>query len=347
MMLTDYATYPERPKTQGKKKKKKEDEPVKDGERSKATTFFNGLAVKNELLKATVLLHTGVAFASGVILGVDDTKAYILTAKHNLFILAGQLTPIDKTTEAPKTPGEYALTDYPDGIKISYRPTALLNAPEDPPKTAPVTVTGFNFAEVAGSSDDWTYDAMLFECTNADFKTYVNTNRFIKKANYEEYSTILGQVKGKYQLLSRSLFQHIQLGYGFARAKDLDINTANYTSYEKKIQCKKSLPSTTTTSPDLLFEPSTQVRDRSKWRRMSHAIELDADNTKSTAPGDSGGPLFAIKDATFTLMGVTSGANFYSQKSKLDNPPSDRSIQNNVATYWHEIFKNCAFLDRE
>lgn len=346
MMLTDYIKYPERPQTHGKKKKK-DPEPVKDGERSKATTFFNGLAVQAPLLNATVLLQSGEAFASGVILGVDDTKAYILTAKHNLFVLAGQLTPIDKSTKAPKKPSDYTLTDYGRlGIQIGYRPTALLNPPEDPPKTAPAQVTGFNFAEVTGSADSWTYDAMLFECTNPAFYTFVNTNRFIKKANYSLYQRGLDRVKGRYQLLERSRFSHIQLGYGLARDANMAINRDNYTSYEKKIQCKQSHPATVTTAPVTLYEPNTKETDRTKWRQVSHAIELDADNTKSTAPGDSGGPLFAIKDDKFLLVGVTSGANFYSEESKLTSPPTERSINNNVVTYWQQIFNSCAFLDR-
>lgn len=345
MMLTDYITYPT--PQPGKKKVKKKDKPVEDGQRSKATEFFDGLTAKAELLKTTVLLHSDQAFASGVILGVDDTKAYILTAKHNLFILAGQVTPVDKRTGNPKTPGDYTIDDYGRfGIQIGYKPTGLLLAPEDPPKTSTVKVSGFNFLGVDDSSTSWSYDAMLFECTNTDFYTYVNTNRFIKHANYEEYSKALDRSKGKYQLLDRRLLDHIQLGYGKARDEDLDINRDNYTSYERKIQCKQSFPSTVTTSPVELLEPKSSERDRNKWRRMLHAIELDADVTKSTGPGDSGGPLFAVKGTKFALMGVTSGANFYSQKSKWDRPPGDRLIHNNVVTYWHEIFKKCAFLDR-
>jgi Trypsin. len=347
MMLTDYEEYPPlTTEVPGQRKKKKKDAPVKNGERSKATNWFNALAAKDDLLKTTVLLQTGVAFASGVILGVDDNKAYILTAKHNLFILAGQLKPIDKGTGADKKPSDYALTDYSGGIKIGYRPAALLQAPEDPPRTTTVQVTGFNFGGIEDGGDSWTYDAMLFECTNTAFKTYVDANRFIKKANYESYTKALEITKGKLPLLNRRL-THIQLGYGFARASDMDIQVDNYTSYEKKIQCKQSTPSTVTVCPVMVYEPSTQERDRSKWRSMSRAIELDAGNTKSTAPGDSGGPLFAIQDAKFALVGVTSGANFYSQESKLKKPPSDRVINNNVVTYWHEIFKNCAFLNRE
>jgi len=348
MMLTDYEEYPP-PTTEvpGQRKKKKKEAPVKNGERPKATAWFNGLAAKDDLLKTTVLLQTGVAFASGVILGVDDNKAYILTAKHNLFILAGQLKPVDKESGAAKKPSDYALTDYSGGIKIGYRPAALLQAPEDPPRTTPALVTGFNFGGITDGGDSWTYDAMLFECTNTAFKTYVDANRFIKRSNYESYSTALElNTAGKLPLLSRRL-THIQLGYGFARAPDMDIEADNYTSYEKKIQCKQSSPSTVTVCPVTVYEPSTKEKDRSKWRSMSRAIELDAGNTKSTAPGDSGGPLFAIQDAKFALVGVTSGANFYSQESKLKKPPSDRVINNNVVTYWHEIFKNCAFLNRE
>mgnify|MGYP003289758789 CR=1 FL=1 len=347
MMLTDYDPYPP-PTTEvpGQRRKKKKEAPVKNGERSKATTWFNGLAAKDDLLKTTVLLHTGVAFASGVILGIDDNKAYILTAKHNLFILAGQAKPVDKRTDEPKKPGDYTLTDYSGGIKIGYNPAALLQGPEDPPKTTTVQVTGLNFGGIEGGGDSWTYDAMLFECTNTVFRTYVDTNRFIKKANYESYTTGLEITKGKLPLLNRRL-THIQLGYGFARAPDMDIEADNYTGYEKKIQCKQSTPSAVTVCPVTVYEPSTQNKDRSTWRSMSRAIELDAGNTNSTAPGDSGGPLFAIQGAKFALVGVTSGANFYSQESKLKKPPPDRVIHNNVVTYWQDIFRNCPFLDRE
>jgi hypothetical protein len=349
MMLTDYETFP-RPTTEVRSQRgRKKEAPVKDGERAKAEKFFNGLEAKDELLKTTVLLSSLQGFGSGVILGVDGTKAYILTAKHNLFILAGQLKPEDKTTKAFKKPSDYVLTDFSGGISIGYRPAALLQPPEDPPRTVTVQVTGFSFAGVAGSGDDWIYDAMLFECTNPDFYTFVNTNRFIKKANYAGYksSLALNKSKRKYQLLDRSQFQFIQLGYGEAKPKDMDIEKENYTSYPKRIQCKQSVPVAATPVPGIVYEPRAKETDRSKWRSMSHAIELQAGNTKSTGPGDSGGPLFAVKGNKFALVGVTSGANFYSDETRLTNPPSDRVIQNNLATYWHEIFKGCAFLDRE
>lgn len=349
MMLTKYKEPPKPVTGQTRTKGKKPKPPDEDGTRVQATAFFNKFSVdvRGKLLNATVFLKSPVGIASGVILGVDDTKAYVLTAKHNLFTLAGQSKPEDKITEAFKKPSDYRLEDYGSGgIKITYGPPELLKAPAN----AFVQVSGFNFAGVAGSGDTWTFDAMLFECTNPTFKTFVNNNRFIKKDNYEQHATQFVLVKSAYPLLDRKL-KHIQLGYGKPKGENMDIVTSNYSDYEGKIQCKPSLPSYSTIAPVTLYEPSTQVRDRSKWQSMSEAIELEADNTNSTAPGDSGGPLFALKvpktgDPEIYLAGVTSGANYYGDETRLASPPTDRVINNNVATYWHEIFKYCTFLDR-
>ena len=348
MMLTKYKEPPKPVTGQTRTKGKKPKPPDEDGTRVQATAFFNkfSVEVRSKLLNATVFLHNpGHGKASGVILGVDDTKAYILTAKHNLFALAGQTKPEDKITKAFKKPSEYTLEDYGRlGIQITYGPPALLRDPAN----AFVQVSGFNFAGVAGSGDSWTFDAMLFECTNTTFKTFVNDNRIIKKANYEDHTTQLNSAD--YPLLDRKL-KHIQLGYGKPKGEGMDIVNSNYADYEGKIQCKSSLPAYATTAPVTLYEPSTQDRDRSKWRSMSHAIELAADNTNSTAPGDSGGPLFGVKvpktgDPTIYLVGVTSGANFYADPARLESPPTDRVINNNVATYWQAIFNYCTFLDR-
>ena len=349
MQLTKYKVVPKPTSVQTKPKGKKPKPPEEDGTRVQATAFFNKFSVdvRGKLLNATVLLKSTEGIASAVILGIDDTKAYILTAKHNLFTLAGQQKPEDKITKAFKKPNEYTLADYGSGgIKITYGPPELLKAPAN----TFVQVSGFNFAGVADSGDTWTFDAMLFECTNPTFKTFVNNNRFIKKANYEQHKTQFDLVKGAYPLLDRKL-KHIQLGYGKPKGVNMDIDTSNYSDYEGKIQCKQSLPSYSTIAPVTLYEPSTQVRDRSKWSSMSQAIELEADNTNSTAPGDSGGPLFAVKvpktgDPEIYLTGVTSGANYYADEERLESPPTDRVINNNVATYWHEIFKFCTFLDR-
>jgi hypothetical protein len=352
MMLTKYKEPPKKTTGQTRTRgKKKEAPPEEDGTRKDASVFFDKFPdqIRATLLNATVYLESpGGGKGSGVILGVNDTKAFILTAKHNLFTLAGQTKPEDKRTKAFKKPNEYSLAnDYGrEGIKVTYGPAQLLAVPAN----EAVPVTGFNFADVAGSGDAWTYDAMLFEVENLAFRTFVTTNRFIKKDNYKRCETILDRVKGAYLLLDRRL-KHIQLGYGKARDDNMDIDRDNYTSYEGKVQCKSSSPSFSTTAPVLLYEPNTQERDRSKWRSMSHAIELDASVTNSTAPGDSGGPLFAVTspksgDREVFLVGVTSGANFYGDPTRLDSPPSERKINNNVATYWHEIFKYCAFLDR-
>ncbi len=77
---------------------------------------------------------------------------------------------------------------------------------------------------------------------------------------------------------------------------------------------------------------------------MSNLVAVNADNTTSTGPGDSGGPLFAVKKTdprAFYLVGVTTGANYFSEQAYRDNPasaPKDTTISNNVSTFWDTFF---------
>lgn len=337
-MQTEYATFPLPTQTK-LKRGRKPPPPEPDGERPKATEFFNGLAevVRNKLLPTTVLLRSLVGLASGVILGVDEGNAYVLTAKHNLFTLAGQTTP-------DKEPREYYPDAYAEGIKIRYGPTALLGSPLNPIEPSVARVSNVNFAGIDGNCNSWIYDAILLESSDADFIAFVKENRFIDNNNCTQHQTLLQLRKGKYPLLSRRNYKHIQLGYGKGRAVDVSIDlTGNYTDHEGKLQCKASIPVAETTSPVTLYEPNKKVKDRTKWRSMTQAIELSANITNSTAPGDSGGPLFAInnKEPGIFLLGVTSGANWYGDEERLNSPPSEREIHNNVVTYWDEMFAYC------
>ena len=41
-----------------------------------------------------------------------------------------------------------------------------------------------------------------------------------------------------------------------------------------------------------------------------HVLELTANNNSSTAPGDSGGPVYCIHNKELYLLGVTLGSNY-------------------------------------
>ena len=87
------------------------------GERNKAKEFFENPLHTNaktatDMLAATVYLDKNGATASGVIMYEDDTDAYVLTAKHILYLAAG-----DKSPASGKTPQDYVQNYI--GAKIS------------------------------------------------------------------------------------------------------------------------------------------------------------------------------------------------------------------------------------
>jgi hypothetical protein len=323
------------------KDKKKPPEVTKVGERTKAANFFNDTkitdATRTLLLNSTVLLKANAGhIGSGVILATDTTKAYILTAKHVLYTLSGLKNP------GGKKPSDFNNTAFTNTIQIGYTPTALLSAP-----TVTAPVTGLNFT---GSDDQtWLYDIVIFESTDATLRTFVGTNRFISddEALQTTYQTILaikGQGKGRgCEALNAKNYDFFQLGYGTGRDQDVKVTKGDgYTDYSGKFQCKISQP-TATTPIDGVFEIVADT-DAANWPTSNQICMMNADNTNSTGPGDSGGPLFCRLKTDinkYFLVGVTSGANFFfdkaykQPKAKL---PGDDNIHNNVVTYWKAVY---------
>ena len=65
---------------------------------------------------------------------------------------------------------------------------------------------------------------------------------------------------------------------------------------------------------------------------LKNLILLDADDTWTTWEGDWGGPLFAIEKGKIALLGVTTGSNYYTNKTDDDD---DSTIENNAVTASH------------
>jgi len=331
-MLTKYKNPPQpvsgnRART--KTKKTDNTPPPENGTRKEGTDFFNSIRVKAALLPAAVHLTYGVGLGSGVILGAAKGKAYILTAKHVLWTLLDQDAP-----ENP--PSEYDMSKYPQNIRIHYDPADIKGAPRQQ-----ATVTGISFADVADSEKNWTYDAVLMESQDQTFVDFVKDHRFIKPTEIWRYSKGLPEQDGDFALLSARDYKFIQLGFG--KPKDTTVTLTgpevdNYENCEGRLQCKISNPTANTPAPDNLVSPDKN-KDRTEWQTVSHAIELTADNTCSTAPGDSGGPLFSVTNdlKEFYLVGVTTGANYYADETSRQ----ESKINNNVATYWEPMFEYC------
>jgi hypothetical protein len=312
---------------------------ITKGTKTLATEFFATLTPRQALLNATVHVSTAVGSASGVILGVDknDTAAYVLTARHCLYTLAGKANPDGKK------PTEYPLTGYANGIKIKYGPAALYSTPAG----GPALVSAINFAGIDDTS--WLYDIVMLESTDAPFITFVKNNRFITgQANVETYGEILRPASGTLPLLDKKNYSFIQLGYGSNvdpdwKAKRMNLSAYDSTDPTGKAQCKESTPKAATKKPGGVFsvDPATKP---ATWLTVNNTCELSADNTSSTGPGDSGGPLFSISKRTptsFFLVGLTSGANFFSDPSYKTTPskaPTDLTYTNNIVTYWDTLY---------
>jgi hypothetical protein len=327
-------------------------------QRTLAGKFFNNADIsdgtRTKLLNATVRLRTRNApyhIGSGVILYADNDKAYVLTAKHLLYKLAGQENyAIDEETEAPVLPSASNTANFLNSIEIGYAPAALLGEP-----TATAAVTGMNFGKnnVLGDTT-WTIDMVVFESTDANFRTHAKNNGVLTLQTIEHYKMLLPKkqnAKGP-AILRKNIFEFFQMGYGKGRIKNIG-NADDYGDYEGKVQIKISESVANDAVPEDTFEIGGN--DVSTWPVSKRIIILKVENIGSTGPGDSGGPLFCRpKQAkpndnsqpylssrdNFYLVGVTSGADFFTgDKDKYkQNRPASNIVHNNAATFWGDMF---------
>lgn len=328
-------------------------------QRTLAGKFFNHAEISNgartKLLNATVRLRTRNApyhIGSGVILYADADKAYVLTAKHLLYKLAGQDNyAIDEETEEPVKPSGSNTANFINSIEIGYAPAALLGEP-----TATAAVTGMNFGKSNVFDDaNWTIDLVVFESTDANFRTHATNNGVLTKQTIPHYQMLLPTKKNAKgpAILRKDIFEFFQMGYGKGRIKNVG-SADDYSDYEGKVQIKISTP-IANAAMNGAFEIGDKDADPETWPVSDRIVDLVAGNTASNGPGDSGGPLFCRpKEAVlndqgqpylssrdnFYLVGVTSGADFFTDKKykEKQHRPASNVVHNNAATFWGDLF---------
>lgn len=305
------------------------------GERTKATAKFNAdadvpAALRAKLLNAVVHIdfNNKMGTGSGVILNADSAtnKAYVLTAKHLLYIFDG-------SDPAAKKPADITNSTFINKLKIYYAPTALQNAGASGAVVSAVDYTG---------SDDqtWENDIIVLEINDAAFHTHVTNNRFLPADVLGTYAPLLKAKKGTFvcDILDKTKFIYLQVGYGSGRDKDVKA-TSGYEELKGKIQCRWPQPEAKSPSASA-FEVD---KNAGKVKSTNYNLcFLTADDTNSTGEGDSGGPLFALplmmnQRTTFYLVGVTTGANYLTEQKYKNDPstaPGDDKLYNNVITYW-------------
>lgn len=334
------------------------------GTRTKANEKFATVleATRLKLLNATVLIKTtdNRGLGTGIILNtaeVGQTKtAYVLTAKHLLQTLS------DPKAVSGKTPSQCATQEFVGKLRLSYGPAAM----EGAPAVGPIGVTAVNLAWNA--ADNWEYDIMVLEATDAGFCTFIENNAFVldrlqdyrnllppkseqkkqnkdeKNENKDEKEPVGAKVCG---VLNKQVYDYVQLGYGAGKSAIVTA-TAGYDDKTGLIQCR--WPAIEARKP---LESAFDIEETiGKNKKKSYAvdstyenvIDVPATDSSSTGAGDSGGPLFALKrddHRFFYLVGVTSGMNFFSNpdwKLHPEKATKNNIISNNISTYWDVFF---------
>ncbi len=262
--------------------------PKQDGFR----TEFNRIpALQAKIQHATVKLSSLRFKASGVILTSDATNVYVLTALHNVYILA-------EKDSAPEW-SDALVTAFKKDVKIKYGEHLFGAEPAD---TAAITAAKPIHLDPA--KKNWEYDILLLKSDKPEFKTYAATHTV-----YPAFSDAGVFVTESWQYLARGVAKKppnvfLQTGYGKIdrtvvifegegrrRTKSskkvfpADKTPKNKgTNVEGKLQYRIAPPTSAETTS--VYQ---QVGVSEDYNECKHCIVLPADANDSTEVGDSGG----------------------------------------------------------
>lgn len=291
-----------------------------------------GTTLKGTILANTVLLRSAdKRFTGSAVLFFQDGAgtAYVITAKHNLYVLAGLTAP------GTNKPSDLSAA-FVKAVSLFYGPTAMGNLP-----TTTAAITAITFP---GSGDStWTYDVMVLSTEDEAFVTFVGTNAIIKNQGNAQSLLELLKIPAKkteVPALVKANYKYVQTGFGAGKDATV-VATSSYTDHINTCQCRFPEPANANTATvyDLdLANPKSWPKSPT----LGSVALLTGGNTNSTGQGDSGGPLFALSPkgtpAAAWPVGVTLGANFYT--STLPKPaPTNTRIDNTAVTWLDTVLK--------
>jgi hypothetical protein len=137
-----------------------------------------------------------------VILTRDDNRVYVLTALHNVYVLAAK-------ENAPEW-SDALVTSFKDQVKIYYGAHVFGSEP-----TREGTITAAKPIHLDSAKKNWEYDILLLKSETTDFKTYAAT---AGNAVYPSFSDAGEFVTQPWQYLNKgegktpNIF--VQTGYG-------------------------------------------------------------------------------------------------------------------------------------
>ncbi|KIG12271.1 hypothetical protein DB30_01747 [Enhygromyxa salina] len=239
-----------------------------------------------------------------------DGVAGIITAKHNLWM--NERSRNDKFPE-PATWDDAKANEMVENFLIDLHVGYNATLGGLPASTEPLDPNKGDIEFRSDGNDDWSYDLMFIAFKeDLSIRDWMNDRRSPAGIDYDTRKdrSVNDHFYAR-QMLGRQVFitgfgdqlNHAGRGTG-GLSNSLQVRAAN-------------VAANATTA--LRMEPS-EVYEQ--------VLPINASDNSSTAPGDSGGPVFTIDNRRLLLVGATLGANFAARRLMGGSP-----IVNNAATF--------------
>ncbi|MBV9280186.1 MAG: trypsin-like serine protease [Chloroflexi bacterium] len=276
--------------------------------------------IRKNLLNISVKLagipqgQGGEFICSGVILYSKGGITFIATAKHNVQLFNGFEDP-------PKWDQKH-LVNFKKAITIYYDDEMAFN--KSPAKKAEISFVH----SMLDKSTSWSYDVIILHSRDKDLAAFAKKNQVplisLQRTRYVTRPNLY---------LARNGRTFIQTGYGFATEKvengKLPTDELKGTNVQGALQYRITEPLADQTVT-VYGELSAQ---KGQYFQHDHAIQLKANENDSSAPGDSGGPLFVYTNDgeadRLYLIGVTTGADMAAREVKC--PSGNKLRENGIA----------------
>jgi len=305
----------------------------------KLSTALSGQAnLLQKLQNVSVMLKGGGFTASGVILYATGGEAWVVTAKHNLWVRADEKAPPDWEDSLKD--------DFITNVKIYY----------DDPMTfgdSPGTSADLTDIEIvnSGSSFSWDYDVIILKSTDATMVAFATTNQLYDPTTFtfgeRSYLYTASKYLNKTQRTSTHNFiKFIQTGYGKTtdtlgtiKKTRIPVETAGGNRFER-LQYRFIQPKANSVTS--VFDEREE--EEGTYDEYKTAVQIDADANDSTWSGDSGGPLFIVvydKSASswkLYLIGITTGSDMATSEEEC--PSEGVLVENNIVTSLETCYQN-------
>lgn len=333
-------------------------------------------ATRRKILNSTVRLFAATydpkndeypdVYATGVIFNVQGNTVQVLTALHNILVWKRLTVPPDDPAELLSDFAAKLTVYYGDG-DMTFNAQAAAKKCQNNAVTIPALENAC--AECASKmKSPCYYDLALISCTKSEFATYA-TN-FVLGANYQFQNQVAGLINGAEAVL-KGKYACVQLGYGNTEEIRTKLIYNNNTkkmvrpllpqSDEDKAEGKKPVPeppvkkisqppSNEMTKYHLhyrvtglkdvastcAFNQEAEAGSPPAYVMFPHAYFLKTTGGTS-APGDSGGPLYIIDTTNMNnvyLLGVTTGSDM-----EAAEVPATGLFYNDISTSVLPYFK--------